>query len=882
MIKIRPTEGESKYGIGYASTYAIVRLRKILVQITDTYLRNRRRLVRKKSVKGMSDTPKIKSSKKRKKEGEGEGNASALKKKKKAKLEAPALSPDLRRSPRLAHHPASSPLPAFTLDDEPKQQKSGSGKRPAAEMTGASPVAGKKAAGPPLPVSGPPTTPPDERRKKSKAGKAEKEEKEEEEKVTVDVNQAGGGEQTSWESLGISKRLIKALVEKGKTHAFPVQEKTYQVAFGGGDIVCRAKTGSGKTLAFALPVIMQLKEKKQFGSNLQAGRSPSVLVLAPTRELAKQVAGEFEWLGSTLGLSTFCIYGGMPYGPQQAAIRRGIDVLVGTTGRIKDHLQQKSLKVERVQHVILDEADEMLNMGFAEDVEEVLSQIPGIANKHSATPSTDTQAVQVLLFSATFPSWVAEISAKYLNKGFKEINLVAQESNKSVKTIRHIAIACHWSQRNSVLGDVIACYGKPKGRTIVFCETKKDCNTLAMEESIKGAAQAIHGDISQAQREITLQGFREGRFNTLIATDVAARGIDIQGVDLVICCEPPEYHETYLHRAGRTGRAGRSGTSVVFFTPKQQWYINNIQARSGFKFEMRGVPQGHDLMLSAAMQAREQCEEVSEEVLEHFKQDAEALIASKGAVSALASALAALSGHFKPRTARSLLTSTPGWITVQVTTKAEVRAMSYIWSLIRRYLFPEDSDQKVRGMRLMEDGQGALFDIPEEERELVEKVKTPPYISIEICKELPELKQSFLALQRPEKKRWGGGSRSGSGRGGSRGSSRGGSRGGSRGASRRGRGSDSVNLNQKFFLRILFYPTTTTRKHTPTPLCKTYHPALGAPPPLGAAAPAGPPPVLGFEVQGFQQVAQRWGTRTNRPLHFWTKIATAKDRQEHQ
>ncbi|NXB90753.1 DDX21 helicase, partial [Vidua macroura] len=212
-------------------------------------------------------------------------------------------------------------------------------------------------------------------------------------------------------------------------------------------------------------------------------------------------------------------------------LKSGIDILVGTPGRIQDHIQNSKLELSNVKHVVLDEVDHMLDMGFAEQVEEILG---------SSYKKGSENNPQTLLFSATCPRWVYDVAKKYMRDEYEQIDLIGKKTQRTATTVEHLAIQCRSSQRAGVLGDIIQVYSGSRGRTIVFCETKKEANELAMNASLKQDAQSLHGDIPQKQREITLKGFRNGVFEVLIATNVAARGLDIPEVDLVIQCSPPK------------------------------------------------------------------------------------------------------------------------------------------------------------------------------------------------------------------------------------------------------------------------------------------------------------------------------------------------------
>ncbi|TSP25434.1 Nucleolar RNA helicase 2 [Bagarius yarrelli] len=363
------------------------------------------------------------------------------------------------------------------------------------------------------------------------------------------------------------------------------------------------------------------------------GRVPKVLVLAPTRELAIQVSKDFKDI--TKKLSVHCFYGGSSYNPQVDAIRSGIDVLVGTPGRIKDHLQNNKLDLSQLKHVVLDEVDQMLDMGFADQVEEILS---------ASYKKGDDSNPQTLLFSATCPPWVYDVAKKYMRPQCVHVDLIGKKSQKAATTVEHLAIACHWSQRAAVIGDVVRVYSGSHGRAIVFCETKKEAHELSMNTSIKQSAQSLHGDIPQKQRELTLKGFRNGNFEVLVATNVAARGLDIPEVDLVVQCSPPKDVESYIHRSGRTGRAGRTGICICFYQRKEEDQLRYVEQKAGITFKRVGVPTANDIIKSSSKDAVRFLDSVPPSAVEHFRAAAERLIEERGAVEALAAALAHISG----------------------------------------------------------------------------------------------------------------------------------------------------------------------------------------------------------------------------------------------
>ncbi|KAG1334640.1 DEAD-box ATP-dependent RNA helicase 53, mitochondrial [Cocos nucifera] len=372
--------------------------------------------------------------------------------------------------------------------------------------------------------------------------------------------------------LGISEQIVSALSRRGITELFPIQRAVLEPAMEGRDMVGRAITGSGKTLAFGIPILDNIIRHQ---SQHRRKQVPSALILAPTRELARQVQREFK--ASAPSLSSTCLYGGIPIMNQVRSLRLGMDVVVGTPGRIIDLVQRGALDLSEVKFVVLDEADQMLAIGFQEDVESILSYLP--ARK------------QCMLFSATMPSWVNVLSRKYLNNPLV-IDLVADSDQKLAEGISLYSIATTAPNKHNLLPTLISRYAQG-GKSIVFMKTKKDAESLSRSMARIIGSRALHGNMQQFQRDKTLAAFRNGQFNVLVATDVAARGLDIPNVDLVIHFEMPNTSEIFLHRSGRTGRAGRKGTAVLIFTRRQQQAVRTIERDLGCKFEeLHGITDG--------------------------------------------------------------------------------------------------------------------------------------------------------------------------------------------------------------------------------------------------------------------------------------------------
>eukprot|EP00579_Thalassiosira_antarctica_P005142 CAMPEP_0201888666 /NCGR_PEP_ID=MMETSP0902-20130614/28149_1 /ASSEMBLY_ACC=CAM_ASM_000551 /TAXON_ID=420261 /ORGANISM="Thalassiosira antarctica, Strain CCMP982" /LENGTH=898 /DNA_ID=CAMNT_0048418983 /DNA_START=122 /DNA_END=2819 /DNA_ORIENTATION=- len=518
-----------------------------------------------------------------------------------------------------------------------------------------------------------------------------------------------------WARCGVPQDIIDVLSHKGITHFTPVQAKAISPVLAGRDVIGRSRTGTGKTLAFGIPSLIRLVEIAKKNGNaeemrdgsvrMRKGRLPSMIVLCPTRELARQVGEELGTVCKPLGLFAGIFHGGVSYDPQARNLRQGMDVLVGTPGRIMDHLNRGNLDLRECDVVVLDEADEMLNMGFAEDVEVILDGA-GSANDHK---------MQVLLFSATTPPWVREIGSQY-QKNALSIDITGEQAGaRTAATVRHTAIQVPFGHdaKRAILEDIIATEiskdvnlndigsdsesdvedeyhnaiasaakaAKSKtgtamqqkifGKTIVFTETKAECDELVSGGVFKTlTAQTIHGDIGQKQRDSTLAAFRAGAFNVLVATDVAARGIDIKDVDLVIQFHPPRDTDTYVHRSGRTGRAGAKGISVVLFQQNQARDIVRMERSlgHGFKFELTGPPSIEAALGAAAKTSAIACRTVPDEIAEHFKDAATSLLANADSPEDIvARCLAAIARRTSQVGSRSLLTGEAGFATVEMT-----------------------------------------------------------------------------------------------------------------------------------------------------------------------------------------------------------------------
>lgn len=337
---------------------------------------------------------------------------------------------------------------------------------------------------------------------------------------------------------------------------------TLSVALGGTDLIGQARTGTGKTLAFAIPVIQRATSPEDPAyADLPGKNKPQAVIVAPTRELAIQVAGDVELASSKLGLRTLCIYGGVAYEPQLEALDAGVDIVVGTPGRILDLANRGALDLRYVDALVLDEADEMLDLGFLPDVEAIIAQTPA--------------SRQTMLFSATMPSEIVTLARKHLTQAMN-IRAESAEANQTVPATSQHVWQAHEMDKPEVLARILQ--ARDVERVVIFTRTKRTAQRVADELADRGfPASPLHGDMAQAARERALDRFRDGKVKILVATDVAARGIDVAGISHVINYNCPEDDKTYVHRIGRTGRAGATGTAVTFvdWADLQRWKLIN-------------------------------------------------------------------------------------------------------------------------------------------------------------------------------------------------------------------------------------------------------------------------------------------------------------------
>jgi len=500
----------------------------------------------------------------------------------------------------------------------------------------------------------------------------------------------------------INTKTIEILEKLGIKQFFPIQQHTYDFIYDGKNLMGRDLTGSGKTLAYVLPLVERFRKNKIFEGGINSvGRKPSILVMLPTRELAIQTANVFEQLKYENEYRVLAVYGGAHIESQISAISRGVDIIIGTTGRLIDHLNRNTLPTNNLKCLIMDEADRMLDMGFQEDVEKIY----GIITKSSLEKN-----IQCILFSATFPGWVQNVARKFLNPSYELVDLVKDLTNKTVSSVRHLAMYCPSFDR-ALLADVILCYAGNNGKTIVFTQTKADANQLYLSEKIKGV-EVLHGDIPQSQREITYKGFKEGRFNTLVATDVASRGLDIPNVDLIVQCEPPKDVESYIHRAGRTARAGKSGIVVTFYNKKHAQMMQKIEEIAGINFEKISKPEQKEVEKAANHQIIDILKKIDQNNLSKFDDIANSLIQEFGEKKSILLLLAHVLTNQGKTKEKSLMTQQEGFISFAMETDTEMKNPNFAWSIIKRFL-PVIDNSQIKQLFPFNHYCGVIFDVPE-------------------------------------------------------------------------------------------------------------------------------------------------------------------------
>ena len=375
-------------------------------------------------------------------------------------------------------------------------------------------------------------------------------------------------EMTSFGDIQLSKKLLLAVSDMGFEEPSPIQSQTIPLVLEGKDVIGQAQTGTGKTAAFGIPTIEKI---------IDGSRHIQALVLTPTRELAIQIAEEFNKIGKYKRVKTLPIYGGQSIDRQIRALHAGVQIVVGTPGRLLDHLRRNTMKLSEVRILILDEADEMLDMGFVEDIETIMKNITH-------------EDRQTLLFSATMPAPIAKLAGKYMRDPQK---ISISRENLTVPLIDQV----YYETREKFEGLCRVLDIEETGKLIIFCRTKKGVDDLVASMQARAyMAGGLHGDLSQAQRDRVMKKFKDGKLEILVATDVAARGIDIDDITHVVNYDIPQDHESYVHRIGRTGRAGKKGVAVTFIEPREYRQLKLIERLAKTKIVRRDLPSSADIL----------------------------------------------------------------------------------------------------------------------------------------------------------------------------------------------------------------------------------------------------------------------------------------------
>ncbi|OCT11964.1 DEAD/DEAH box helicase [Paenibacillus pectinilyticus] len=425
----------------------------------------------------------------------------------------------------------------------------------------------------------------------------------------------------TFQEFGLDASVLRAITEMGFEESTPIQEKTIPLAMEGRDLIGQAQTGTGKTAAFGIPLVNKINVKEE---------RISALIMCPTRELAIQVAEEIEKLGRFKGIRSLPIYGGQDIVKQIRALKKKPQIIIGTPGRLLDHINRKTIKLDDVQTVILDEADEMLDMGFMDDIQSILKLVP--AERHT------------MLFSATMPTNIQKLAQQFLTNP-EHVSVIPKQV--SAPLIEQAYIELHEKQKFEALSRLIDM--EAPDLAIIFGRTKRRVDELAEALQKRGyAAEGLHGDLSQNQRDNVMRKFRDGSIDVLVATDVAARGLDVSGVTHVINFDLPQDPESYVHRIGRTGRAGKEGTAWTFVTPREIDHLHFIEKVTRHKINKKPLPSVAEAVEGKQkMTAERILDMLQKEEHQEFKGLAIQMLEQYDSVNLLSAAMKLLTGDKK-------------------------------------------------------------------------------------------------------------------------------------------------------------------------------------------------------------------------------------------
>ncbi|WP_342753049.1 DEAD/DEAH box helicase [Shouchella clausii] len=471
----------------------------------------------------------------------------------------------------------------------------------------------------------------------------------------------------NFEQFGLDASVVQAVTNIGFTEATPIQQETIELVLAGKDVIGQAQTGTGKTGAFGIPLVNRIDSSNPLVQGL---------VLAPTRELANQVEQALRQFGRVKGVRTTVVYGGEDFGKQIRSLKQRPHIIVATPGRLLDHMRRKTIRLESIETVVLDEADEMLNMGFIEDIETILAETP-------------QETRQTLLFSATMPKRMESLASKFM-KNPTRIAVKAKEV--TMENIAQQFIEVHERKKFDVLCRLIDL--ETPDLSIVFGRTKRRVDELA-EALIKRGyrAEGLHGDLNQAKRNSVLRKFKEGLIEVLVATDVAARGLDISGVTHVYNFDVPQDPESYVHRIGRTGRAGRSGIAITLATKPEREHVKLIESVSKRRMTQRPKPTYEEALEGQKQSTLNELRELAAKgEQDSYRVAAKELLQETDAVTALAAAL-------------KLLTKEPDQTPVKLTSEAPLRTKKRHGNGGRDGRRHNDRDRRPWGQKRGRDGR---------------------------------------------------------------------------------------------------------------------------------------------------------------------------------
>ncbi|MFA9558564.1 DEAD/DEAH box helicase [Evansella sp. AB-rgal1] len=438
-----------------------------------------------------------------------------------------------------------------------------------------------------------------------------------------------------FQELNIEPSIVRAIEKMGFTETTPIQEKVIPIAKEGKDIIGQAQTGTGKTVAFGIPCVEQINTEN---------KHPQALVLTPTRELAIQVSEELNKLGSVKGIHSLAIYGGQEIHKQITALKKRPQIIVATPGRYMDHMRRKTIRPEYLSVVILDEADEMLSMGFIEDIETILAEVP--SERHT------------MLFSATMPPKLKSIADRFMKS---PVNVAVKAKHLTVENIEQRYIVMPEKDKFDVLCNLLDL--ETPELAIIFGRTKRRVDELTESLSIRGfGVEGLHGDMKQERRDQVIRKFKRGTIEVMVATDVAARGLDVNDVSHVINFDLPQDHESYVHRIGRTGRAGKKGISYSFVTPKEKDHLLYIEQSTKQQMKKVDAPSYNDALRGRHQQAVELLvSSIDSSEAQKLTGEAKRLLSEQDPVALVAAAL-------------KLITKEPSKSQVKITGEAPVRS----------------------------------------------------------------------------------------------------------------------------------------------------------------------------------------------------------------